>query len=260
MLWVVLSALLGFYLLGKFRLSHDSPLDHLSVGRLLMAVAAFAFTVYLVPGLFGAPLPLLAGYLPPQSKHDFSLATASGGGRSVATAGAAGPALCEAPRFGEFLELPHNLDGYFDLEQAKRCARQQGKPIFIDFTGHACVNCRKMEATVWNDPQVLERLRNDYVVVALYVDDKAELPRNEWYTSPRDQQVKSTLGKQNADLQVTRYGFNAQPYYVLLDPDDPTGKPLVAPLAYEPDVAQFSTFLQAGLAQFRSRREPVAAR
>ena len=98
------------------------------------------------------------------------------------------------------------------------------------------------------------------MVVALYVDDKAELPRNEWYTSPRDQQVKSTLGKQNADLQVTRYGFNAQPYYVLLDPDDPTGQPLVAPLAYEPNVAQFSAFLQAGLARFRGRREPVAAR
>ena len=147
-LWVVLSALLGFYLLGKFRLSHDSPLDHLSVGRLLMAVLAFAFTVYLVPGLFGAPLPLLAGYLPPQSKHDFSLATAENGGSSaaVATSGPGRPG--EAPRFGEFLELPHGLNGYFDLEQARRVARQQHKPIFIDFTGHACVNCRKMEATV----------------------------------------------------------------------------------------------------------------
>ena len=258
-LWIVLSALLGFYLLGKFRLAHDSPLDHLSVGRLLMAVAAFAFTVYLVPGLFGAPLPLLAGYLPPQSKHDFSLATAAAGGPAAAAGGGAA-GQCEAPRFGDFLELPHGLSGYFDLEQAKRCARQQGKPLFIDFTGHACVNCRKMEATVWSDPQVLERLRNDYVVVALYVDDKAELPRSEWYTSPRDQQVKSTLGKQNADLQVRHYGFNAQPYYVLLDPDDATGKPLVAPLAYEPNVPQFSAFLRAGLAQFRGRRGPLAAR
>ena len=260
-LWIVLSALLGFYLLGKFRLSHDSPLDHLSVGRLLMAVAAFAFTVYLVPGLFGAPLPLLAGYLPPQSKHDFSLATSENGGSSaVPTSGPGASVQCEAPRFGEFLELPHNLNGYFDLEQAKRCARQQHKPIFIDFTGHACVNCRKMEASVWSDPQVLEKLRNDYVVVALYVDDKTELPQNEWYTSPRDHQVKTTLGKQNADLQVTRYGFNAQPYYVLLDPDDATNKPLVAPIAYEPNVAQFSAFLQAGLEKFRTQRGPVAAR
>ena len=255
-LWIVLSALLGFYLLGKFRLSHDSPLDHLSVGRLLMAVLALAFAVYLVPGLFGAPLPLLAGYLPPQSKHDFSLATAEGGTPALA---AAGPAR-EVARFSDFLELPHNLDGYFDLEQARRVARQVHKPIFIDFTGHACVNCRKMEATVWSDPQVLEQLRNDYVVVALYVDDKTELPQKEWYTSTHDNQLKTTLGKQNADLQITRYGFNAQPYYVLLDPDDATNQPLVAPIAYEPNVAQFSAFLQAGTKRFTDQRAPVATR
>jgi thiol:disulfide interchange protein len=258
-LWIVLSALLGFYLLGKFRLSHDSPLDHLSVGRLLMAVLAFAFTVYLVPGLFGAPLPLLAGYLPPQSKHDFSLATAENGGASAVAATSTGVGQ-EAPRFGDFLELPHNLNGYFDLEQARRVARQQHKPIFIDFTGHACVNCRKMEATVWSNPQVLTQLRNDYVVVALYVDDKTELPQKEWYTSAHDKQLKTTLGKQNADLQITRFGFNAQPYYVLLDPDDTTSKPLVAPMAYEPNVAQFSAFLQAGAKQFRAQRGPVAVR
>ena len=255
-LWIVLSALLGFYLLGKYRLSHDSPLDHLSVGRLMMAVLAFAFTVYLVPGLFGAPLPLLAGYLPPQSKHDFSVAAAEGGTPAVA---ASATTAREVPRFGEFLELPHNLAGYFDLEQAKRVARQEHKPIFIDFTGHACVNCRKMEATVWSDPQVLNQLRNDYVVVALYVDDKTELPQSEWYTSKHDNQVKTTLGKQNADLQITRYGVNAQPFYILLDPDDATNKPLVAPIAYEPDVAQFSAFLRAGSAQFR-KAVPVATR
>ena len=256
-LWIVLSALLGFYLLGKYRLSHDSPLDHLSVGRLLMAVLAFAFTVYLVPGLFGAPLPLLAGYLPPQSKRDFSVASAEGGA-PVATASVT--AAHETPRFGEFLELPHNLEGYFDLEQAKRVARLQHKPIFIDFTGHACVNCRKMEATVWSDPQVLTQLRNDYVVVALYVDDKTELPQSEWYTSTHDKQLKTTLGKQNADLQITSYGINAQPYYVILDADGATNKPLVTPIAYEPDVAQFSAFLQTGSKQFRTQHDPVAAR
>jgi thiol:disulfide interchange protein len=260
-LWIVLSALLGFYLLGKFRLSHDSPLDHLSVGRLLMAVAAFAFTVYLVPGLFGAPLPLLAGYLPPQSKHDFSLAAADNGGyAAVATTATTNGVAREDPRFGNFLELPHNLQGYFDLEQAKRVARQEHKPIFIDFTGHACVNCRKMEATVWSDPQVLQQLRNDYVVVALYVDDKTELPQKEWYTSTHDKQLKTTLGKQNADFQITHFGFNAQPYYVLLDPNDATTKPMVTPIAYEPDVAQFSAFLQAGTKQYHSQRGPVAAR
>jgi len=251
-LWITLSGLLGLYLLGKYKLSHDSDLSHLSVGRLLMAVLALGFMVYLVPGLFGAPLPLLAGYLPPQSNHDFSL------GNVGAAAVPARNSLCEAPRYADFLELPHGLSGYFDLEQAKRCARQQHKPVFIDFTGHACVNCRKMEATVWSDPQVLERLREKYVVVALYVDDKAELPKSEWYTSKRDNQLKTTLGKQNADLQVTRYGVNAQPYYVLLDPEDATGKPLVAPIAYEPSIGEFVKFLDAGLRQYQQQGNPVA--
>jgi thiol:disulfide interchange protein DsbD len=256
-LWIVLSALLGLYLLGKFRLSHDSEIGHLSVGRLLMAVLAFSFMTYLIPGLFGAPLPLLAGYLPPQSNRDFSIASAEGGAPAVPSTGR--PAQCEAPRYAEFLELPHGLNGYFDLEQAKRCAKAQNKPIFIDFTGHACVNCRKMEASVWSDPQVLKRLREDYVVVALYVDDKAELPAAEQYVSTRDKQLKTTLGKRNADLQITRYGFNAQPYYVVLDPNDPTDKPLVAPVAYEPSVAKFGEFLDRGKAQYQ-QRQAVARR
>jgi thiol:disulfide interchange protein len=251
-LWIVLSALLGLYLLGKFRLSHDSELGHLSVGRLLMAVLAFSFMTYLIPGLFGAPLPLLAGYLPPQSSHDFSIASAEGGAPAFAKTSL--PAQCETPRYAEFLELPHQLSGYFDLEQAKRCAKAQNKPIFIDFTGHACVNCRKMEASVWSDPQVLKRLREDYVVVALYVDDKATLPAAEQYVSPRDKQLKTTLGKRNADLQITRYGFNAQPYYVVLDPNDPTEKPLITPVAYEPSVEKFGEFLDRGKTQYKQRQ------
>ena len=256
-LWIVLSALLGLYLLGKFKLSHDSDLNHLSVGRLLMAVLAFSFTVYLIPGLFGAPLPLLAGYLPPQSSHDFSLVQE---GAPAGSATSVANSLCEAPRHASFLELPHGLPGYFDLEQAKRCARAQNKPLFIDFTGHACVNCRKMEATVWSDPQVMQRLRNDFVVVALYVDDKTELPRNEWYTSAYDHKQKTSLGQQNADLQVAHYGVNAQPYYVLLDPSNAAGTPLVKPIAYEPDVEDFVQFLDAGLAQYRQQAQPVAQR
>ncbi|RYE91136.1 MAG: DUF255 domain-containing protein [Cytophagaceae bacterium] len=252
-LWIALSGLLGLYLLGRYRLSHDSAIEHLSVGRLLMAVLAFSFMTYLIPGLFGAPLPLLAGYLPPQSSHDFSIANAEGGAAPTLARGSL-PAQCEVPRYAEFLELPHQLPGYFDLEQAKRCAKAQNKPLFIDFTGHACVNCRKMEASVWSDPQVLKRLREDYVVVALYVDDKAELPTAEQYVSPRDKQLKTTLGKRNADLQITRYGFNAQPYYVVLDPTDPTDKPLTTPIAYEPSVAKFSEFLDRGKSQYRQHK------
>ena len=132
-LWIVLSALLGFYLLGKFRLSHDSPLDHLSVGRLLMAVLAFAFTVYLVPGLFGAPLPLLAGYLPPQSKHDFIAGHRRSGGSAAVATSQHRRCRTKLPRFGDFLELPHNLDGYFDLEQAKRCGPPGAQAHFHRF-------------------------------------------------------------------------------------------------------------------------------
>ena len=258
-LWIVLAGLLGLYLLGKYRLSHDSDLGHLSVGRLLMAVLAFSFMVYLVPGLFGAPLPLLAGYLPPQSKHDFTLANNS---QPINPAPRQPTnSLCEAPRHAEFLELPQNLTGYFDLEQARRCARAQGKPLFVDFTGHACVNCRKMEATVWADPRVLAHLRDDYVVVALYVDDKTELPPAEWYTSPRDGQQKTTLGKQNADLQLTNFQGNAQPLYALLDPNQPADRAhaLAPPMAYEADAEAFAAFLESGLRAFRARRA-VAAR
>ena len=257
-LWIVLSALLGLYLLGKFKLSHDSEITHLSVPRLLLAILAFSFMTYLVPGLFGAPLPLLAGYLPPQSNRDFTLA-ASGGNSAAPLATTAANKLCETPLYGDFLELPHGLTGFFDLEQAKRCAIAQKKPIFIDFTGHACVNCRKMEATVWNDPQVLKRLREDFIVVALYVDDKKELPKNEWYISRRDNKKKNTLGKQNADFQIVEYGVNAQPYYVLLNAEA-GNRPLVAPVAYEPDVADFLKFLDAGLAQYRRQTQPMAAR
>jgi thiol:disulfide interchange protein len=256
-LWIALSGLLGLYLLGRFKLSHDSDLTHLSVGRLLMAVLAFSFMTYLIPGLFGAPLPLLAGYLPPQSSRDFTLAAAP-----VTATASQTNALCEAPRYNDFLELPHGLRGYFDLEQAKRCAKAENKPLFIDFTGHACVNCRKMEATVWSNPEVLRRLRNDYVVVALYVDDKTELPAAEQYTSTHDNKLKSTLGKKNADLQLTGFNVNAQPFYVLLDPNTAADlqHTLAAPVAYEPDAEAFVKFLDAGLARYRQQNQPVANR
>jgi thiol:disulfide interchange protein DsbD len=211
----------------------------------------------LVPGLLGAPLPLLAGYLPPQIEQKFTLNTP----QHPAPVRAASNLPTETPRFADLLHLPHGLPGYFDLEQARRVARQQHKPIFIDFTGHGCVNCRKMEASVWSDPRVLRQLREDYVVVALYVDDKTTLPAAEWYTSPRDGKLKATLGKQNADLQLTRYGVNAQPYYVLLDPNDDTYQPLVAPVTYETDAARFAAFLAAGAKRFRpAPAAPLAAR
>ncbi|QMU27542.1 protein-disulfide reductase DsbD family protein [Adhaeribacter radiodurans] len=247
-IWIILFTLLGFYLLGKLKFAHDSDLPYISVPRLLVAVVTFSFVIYLIPGMFGAPLKALAGYLPPQSTHDFDLSRLFTSG-SVNNNSTAANTLCEKPKYGDFLHLPHGIQGYFDLEQAKRCALEQNKPIFIDFTGHGCVNCREMEANVWSDPEVLRRLKNDFVVVALYVDDKTELPKSEWYTSTYDQKQKTTIGKKYADFQITAFQNNAQPYYVLLGKD---GKPLVKPTAYNLNVSDFVNFLDAGIAAYKN--------
>ncbi|KAA3439512.1 protein-disulfide reductase DsbD family protein [Rufibacter hautae] len=247
-LWIVIFTLMGFYLLGKLKFSHDSDLPYLGVPRLLMAVATFGFVVYMIPGLFGAPLKALSGYLPPQATQDFNLTSGMSSGGSTAST------ICETPKYADFLELPHNLQGYFDLEQAKKCSEEQGKPIFVDFTGHGCVNCREMEANVWSDPEVLKRLRENFVIVALYVDDKSELPQSEWYTSTYDQKQKTTLGKKYADYQITKFNVNAQPYYVLMDGNE---NPLVTPIAYEPNVQNFIKFLDAGVAAYKARKQPV---
>ena len=246
-LWVVIFTMLGFYLLGKIRLPHDSPTEAVSVPRLLLALVTFSFVVYLVPGLFGAPLKALAGYLPPMHTHDFNVprllaeqVSSQSGAVALTTEQ---DTLCEPPKHADRLHLPHGLEGYFDYEQALACARAQNKPLFIDFTGHGCVNCREMEANVWSHPEVLQRLRNDYVVVALYVDEKETLPEADWYTSTYDNKVKKSIGQQNADFQITRFRNNAQPYYVLLNHD---GELLQQPQAYDLSVPRFVDFLDAG--------------
>lgn len=238
-LWIVIFGLLGLYLLGKLRLPHDSAIEKVPVSRLILAIGVLTFVVYLVPGLWGAPLKALAGYLPPQHTHDFDL-TALAKGKQNET--------CEAPKYEDFLHLPHGLTGYFDYEQALACARQQNKPIFIDFTGHGCTNCREMEAVVWSDPAVLKRLKEDFVVVALYVDDKTELPESEWVTSAYDGKIKKTIGKKNADIQIANLNNNAQPFYVLMGPDE---KVLAWPYAYNRDVQSFVDFLERGKAKYK---------
>jgi thiol:disulfide interchange protein DsbD len=257
-LWIVIFALLGFYLLGKLKFAHDSDVKHVSVPRLLLAIVSFSFVVYLVPGMFGAPLKAISGYLPPQSTHDFDLhqiirdeiKLAQPQGTANFSAGEE-KELCEKPKFSEFLHLPHGLEGYFDYEQGMACARKLNKPVFIDFTGHGCVNCREMEANVWSDPRVLERLKNKFVIIALYVDDKSTLPESEWITSTYDGKVKKTLGKKYADFQISRYGVNAQPYYVLLDHNE---KMLVEPKAYDLNADRFVEFLDKALAEFEKRQ------
>lgn len=238
-LWVVIFSLLGFYLLGKIRLPHDSVLEKIPVTRLLMAILIFTFVVYLIPGLWGAPLKALAGYLPPQHTNDFDLVTLTRSTRANE--------ICESPKYADFLHLPHGLKGYFDYEQALTCAREQNKPLFIDFTGHGCTNCREMEAVVWSDPAVLERLKNDFIVVALYVDDKTLLPEAEWITSKYDGKLKRTIGKKNADLQITNLDNNAQPFYVLLNTDE---RVLAWPYGYNRSVEDFVKFLDSGKRKF----------
>jgi thiol:disulfide interchange protein DsbD len=256
-LWIVIFILLGFYLLGKLKFAHDSDLKYISVPRLMMAIASFSFVVYLVPGMFGAPLKTISGYLPPQTTHDFDLHKIIRDEVKLvtSTAGTAvfseGQAQCEDPKFGEFLHLAHGLDGYFDYEQGMACAKAMNKPVFIDFTGHGCVNCREMEAAVWSDPRVLQRLKNDFVIIALYVDDKSKLPESEWVTSSYDGKVKKTLGKKYSDFQITRFGVNAQPYYVLLNPD---GEMLVQPKAYDLNPDNFVRFLDSALAEFSKKK------
>ncbi|MFZ1808785.1 MAG: cytochrome c biogenesis protein CcdA [Cyclobacteriaceae bacterium] len=239
-LWIVIFGLLGLYFLGKIRLPHDSPLDKVTVPRLFLAILTFSFVVYLVPGLWGAPLKALAGYIPPKHTLDFDLVSDSGRG--------GGNESCEEPMYADFLHLPHGLQGYFDYDQALACARKLNKPLFIDFTGHGCTNCREMEAVVWSDPQVLQRLREDYVIVALYVDDKTELPESEWFTSAYDNKVKKTLGKQNANLQIANLENNAQPFYVLVGADE---KVLAWPYGYDKDPQKFADFLDSGTKKYR---------
>ncbi|MCA6078629.1 protein-disulfide reductase DsbD family protein [Fulvivirga sedimenti] len=244
-IWIVIFTLMGFYLLGKIRLPHDSKIENVSVTRLILAMATFTFVIYLIPGLWGAPLKALAGYLPPMYTHDFDLISMNRPDNDPNYSG-----TCDEPKYSDFLHLPHGLEGYFDYEQALACARSQNKPLFIDFTGHGCTNCREMEAVVWSDPEVLKRLKEDYVVVALYVDDKTELPEDQWYASEYDDKLKKTIGKQNADLQISKLNNNAQPFYVLVGADE---KVLMPPLGYDKDVKNFVEFLDKGKARYSER-------
>ena len=242
-LWIAIFTLLSFYLLGTFRMPGDSEKKNTSVLGLILAITSFSFVFYLIPGLFGAPLKGMSGYLPPISGQDFNISSSS---QTILNNDLSG--LCEVPKYSDFLELPHGLSGYFDLEQAKECALATEKPIFIDFTGHGCVNCREMEARVWSDSRILKRLSENFIVVALYVDDKTALPQNQWYESSYDGKTKKTIGKQNADLQITQFKNNAQPLYIIMTAE---GQLLVDPIAYNLDIPSFLSFLDLGHTNFK---------
>ena len=231
-IWIVCFTLLGLYLMGKIRFKHDSPLEYIGVGRLVLIIIDFAFVVYMLPGMWGAPLKALSGYLPPLQTQDFVLGSAPAAGNPVIPG--------EAKNlYGSEVSLPHGLTGYTDLEDGIAAAKASGKKVFVDITGHGCVNCREMEARVWSDPQVLSRLANDFVIVSLYVDDKTKLPEDKWVTTDTGKVLKD-VGRVNSHLVLNRFGVNSQPNYFILDG---AGDILRGPRGYNLDIEEFVNFL-----------------
>ncbi len=257
-IWIVTFSLLGFYLLGKLRFKNDDPVEYLSVPRLGLSIAVFTFVVYMIPGMWGAPLKALSGYLPPMETQDFVVYnyadTPSGSVTSVSSVPGTDVVLgsiaelAEATGISEYgrkydLKMPLGLTGYFTLEEGLAAAKALNKPVFVDITGHGCVNCREMEQRVWSDPRVLNILRNEYVLVALYVDDKSKLDEADWLTTPEGKTLKE-IGRVNSYIARTRFGVNAQPNYALLDAD---GNQLVPVRGYNLSVDGFIAFLNSGL-------------
>ena len=247
-IWIVLFALLGLYLMGKIKFSHDSDLPYIGVFRFFLIVAVFSFVVYLATGLLGAPLKGLSSLLPSQETSWFSNKPAL----NPSTLPAPGVTLpgspCSEPRHGDKFEFPLGLTGYFDFKQGLECAKAQGKPVLIDFKGHACANCKLMEAKVWSDPAVLQRLRDNFVIISLYVDDRTQLPESEWYISALDGKQKKTIGKQNEDLEISRYKTNALPLYVIADHE---GNPLNKPMPSNMNIDEYRNWLDEGVEIFR---------
>ena len=269
-IWIVTFSLLGFYLLGKLRFKNDDPVEHVSVPRLGLAIAVFTFVVYMIPGMWGAPLKALSGYLPPMETQDFvvynyadspagtvtstgsaagmlhgsvtELAEVTSVGKNCASTGSATGSVSSYGQKYD-LKMPLGLTGYFTLEEGLAAAKAQGKPVFVDITGHGCVNCREMEQRVWSDPRVLNILRNEYVLVALYVDDKSKLDEADWLTTPEGKTLKE-IGRVNSYIARTRFGVNAQPNYALLDAD---GNQLAPVRGYNLSVEGFIAFLNSGL-------------
>lgn len=241
-IWIVVFTLLGLYLLGKIKFEGDEPVEHISVPRLTLVIAVFSFVVYLIPGMWGAPLKALSGYMPPITTQDFVIGQNSGTAQAVES-----DAVVDS-KYG--LHLPLGLHGYFTLEEGLEAAKEAGKPVFVDVTGHGCVNCREMESRVWSDPTVYSMLQNDFVIVALYSDDKQKLDKEDWVTDAETGKVYKDLGRANSYTARTLWNVNAQPNYVLLSPD---GEMLVPVRGYDLSIEGFVNFLQSGLDAYKAK-------
>lgn len=247
-LWIVIAALTGFYLLGKLKFGHDSDVNHISVPRLFLAIIVLSFSVYMVPGLWGAPLKSIAAFLPPQASQDFDLYTPTLSGGNGGTAKTI--SSDQTPhKYSDLFDKPLNLNPFFDYKEGVAYAQKVHKPVIIDFTGHACVNCRKMEASVWPDKKVLPLLKDSYVLIQLYVDDKTELPADEQYVSTFSHRKITTIGGLNSDIQATRFNTNSQPYYVLLNPATETA--LVTPEGADYNPESYYRYLESGINLFK---------
>tara|TARA_A100001011_G_scaffold400779_1_gene518676 strand:- start:2710 stop:4665 length:1956 start_codon:yes stop_codon:yes gene_type:complete len=234
-IWISIFGAMGFYLLGFIKFKNDSKVMSFGYLRITFIIITFTFCGYMFSGLIGGNVSALSGIIPPP-KYTYT----SGNCKDI------------KPKYSNKLHIPHNIDGYFSYEQALDCAEQLDKPIFIDFTGHACFNCRRMEENVWIDEKVKTMLNDLYIVVALYVDDRTLLNQEEIYVSSFDGRLKKTLGKKNYDLQITEFGSNAQPFYVLLDYADK--ETLVEPKAYDTNIDNFIEFLELGINEFNKKR------
>lgn len=239
-IWFVMAVILGFYLLGKIKFSNDSELTHITVPRLILAMTSFVFAIYVFTGIFGNDLKAISSVIPPKSAQSFSV-TGSGGDQhdTYDQSGTySGPG-----RYSDIFHLPYGILGYFNYEDGMKVAKEKNKPVFIDFTGHSCSNCKQMEGQVWSDPGVLKRLKEDYVVISLYTDDKTKLPEEEWITA-EDGKVLKTIGEQNVYFELKNFNTFATPWYVLQDPD---GNLLAEPIGKEMDIQKFIDFLDSGL-------------
>jgi thiol:disulfide interchange protein len=237
-IWIAIFGILALYLFGKITLPHDSPLNHISVGRLALGILVLSFTIYLIPGLFGAPLKLISGFPPPmhysESPDGFGISKSTAEIKAV---------LPEGAEYG-----PQDLITFHDYDKGMEFAKKAGKPVLLDFTGYACVNCRKMEELVWSESKVLSVLKNDLILISLYVDDKKELPENEQYISEATGKKIKTIGNKWSDLQIKTYKANAQPFYALVDHNSTN---LTEPSAYNPDSDDYYNWLNSGIRNFK---------